>query len=150
MTLLPPRKVRIPRCRQRRSGRRSLFQCSTLSQPEAIVIDKFQISFKTLPDRGTTDPGHSLYNLNHFCDRNQFEGGMTCISSNFGHQMALLALVVNFISRWLYLHFLSILQIDSTFGHQVTSVALFGTKVFHQVVSLHCHIALECPIGIIS
>ena len=31
--------------------------------------------------RGTTDPGHSLYNLNHFSDRNQFEGGLTCIGS---------------------------------------------------------------------
>ena len=35
--------------------------------------------------RGTTDPGHSLYNLNNFSDRNQFEGGMTCIGSKFGH-----------------------------------------------------------------
>ena len=67
--------------------------------------------------RGTTDPGHSLYNLNIFSDRNQFEVGVTCIgpslakrwctcSSNFGHQVALLALVVNLASIWRYLHFL--------------------------------------------
>ena len=29
------------------------------------------------------------------CDKNQFEGGMTCISSNFGHQRALNVLVVD-------------------------------------------------------
>ena len=37
--------------------------------------------------RGTTEPGHSLYNLNHFSDRNQFEGGVTCIGSKFGQDM---------------------------------------------------------------
>ena len=38
--------------------------------------------------------GIDFINLNNFCDRNQFEGGVTCISSNFGLQMALLALLV--------------------------------------------------------
>ena len=33
--------------------------------------------------RGTTDPGYWLYNLNNFSDRNQFEGGVTCIGSKF-------------------------------------------------------------------
>ena len=38
--------------------------------------------------RGTTDPGYWLYNLNHFSDRNQFEGGVTCIGSKFGQDVA--------------------------------------------------------------
>ena len=48
-------------------------------------------------------------------DRNQFKGGITwfqvcppggvsCISSNFGHQVALLAVVENLASRWRYLY----------------------------------------------
>ena len=31
-------------------------------------------------------------------------GGATCICKKFGHQVAALALVGNFISRWCYLH----------------------------------------------
>ena len=31
-------------------------------------------------------------------------GGVTCISSNFGHQMALLALLVNVAKSWCFLH----------------------------------------------
>ena len=29
-------------------------------------------------------------------------------------------------------------------------IACIGSKVGHQVESLYCHIALECPIGVIS
>ena len=41
-------------------------------------------------------------------------------------------------------------QIGSNSGHQVESLALLGSKVGHQLCHLHCQIALECPIGIIS
>jgi len=50
---------------------------------------------------------------------------------NFDHQIALLALVANFSTRWHY----------------------FGSKFDHQVdlmSYMHCHIALDCPIGSIS
>ena len=45
--------------------------------------------------RGTTDPGYWVYNLNHVSDWNLFEGGVTCIGSNFA-------------TRWRYLHWLQI------------------------------------------
>ena len=67
--------------------------------------------------------------------------------------MALLALLPILATRWRHLHWLKIwpsdgttcifwvcisdlLQIDSKFGHQVTSLALLGSKVGRQVVSL--------------
>ena len=40
-------------------------------------------------------------------------------------------------------------QIDSKFGNQVTSLALV-LKLSTRLYNLHCHIALDCPIGIIS
>ena len=45
--------------------------------------------------------------------------------------------------------FSTLLQIGLKFGHQVTSLELvlkLATRLSHS----HCHIALECPIGIIS
>ena len=39
--------------------------------------------------------------------------------------------------------------IGSKFGHQVAPFALFA-KLATRLRNLHCHIALDCPIGIIS
>ena len=67
---------------------------------------------------------------------------VTCISCKFDHQMAPLAfaLVANLATTtWIGLKF----------GHQVASLALFA-KLATRLCNLHCHIALDCPIGIIS
>ena len=64
---------------------------------------------------GTTDPGYWLYNLNHFSDRNQFEGGVTwfqvwppggvtCIGSNFGHKVPMIVLWHHRLVLSCYLH----------------------------------------------
>ena len=78
---------------------------------------KWQKRGQTLPEAQRT------HNLNHFVNRNHFEGGITCIgskfdqvvvwlrnSSNFWHQVALFALVVNLASGWRYLYCMKMWQ----------------------------------------
>ena len=81
--------------------------------------------------------------------------GATCISCKFGHQMAPLALVANSGTRWLHLHQQKIWPTDGTtcigskFGHHLAPFALFA-NLATSLHNLHCHIALDCPVGIIS
>ena len=99
--------------------------------------------------RGTTDPEID---------------SVTCISCKFGHQMAPLALVENLFDhqmapdskfRYHNLYKLHIWPPSGTtwiglkFGHQVAPLALLA-KLATRLRNLHCHIALDCPIGIIS
>ena len=60
----------------------------------------------------------------------------------FTNKMSTIALVANLANRWHNLHWFKIW----TWGGSTC----IGFKVDHQVASLHCHIALNCPIGIIS
>ena len=62
--------------------------------------------------------------------------GATCICYKFGHQMAPLTLVTNLVTRWRHLHQLQIWPPDGT-----TCISLHH---------LHCLIALNYPLGIIS
>ena len=62
--------------------------------------------------------------------------------AHFGHQMELFALIAKLATRRHHLHQS---QIGSPSG-----TTCIGSKFGHQVASLHCHIALNCPIGIIS
>ena len=90
---------------------------------------------------------------------------VTCLFSlsNFGHQVALLALVVHLANSWRFLHCHNTwdcpIDIISCYPHQPDSYQLS----LHQVVPLplvsvlttrwrhlHCHIAWVCPIDIIS
>ena len=68
-----------------------------------------------------------------------------------GGQKAPLELVPNFTTGWQHLHFFS------KFDHQKANFATrwhyFGLKFDHQVdlmSHMHCHIALDCPIGSFS
>jgi len=58
-------------------------------------------------------PRHCFYNLNYLTSyksgkfsrkENWSQGGDTCISSKFGHQMTPLALFLNLVTRWRHLH----------------------------------------------
>ena len=68
--------------------------------------------------------------------------GATCIDYKFSHQVALLESVAILATRWCHLHQLKIgpprgtTCIRSNFGHQVATLALLGSKVVHQNVSL--------------
>ena len=68
--------------------------------------------------------------------------GATCTDCKFGHQEAPLASVANWVPKWHNLHWFKIWS--------SASAICIASKVGHQVASLHCHIALNCPIGIIS
>ena len=79
-------------------------------------------------------------------------------SYKFGHQMPQLALVPNWATRWLHLHYFQIWPPDGAtcisykFGYQMAPLALvpnLATSCRH-LSHLHCHIALDCPIGIIN
>ena len=83
-------------------------------------------------------------------------GCVTCIATL--PWIALLALSVGIelvsssvIINKIYKHqlFSDFLQIGSKFGHQVAPFALFA-KLATRLRNLDCHIALDCPIGIIS
>ena len=68
--------------------------------------------------------------------------GATGISSKFVHQVAPLGCVTNLATRWHHC-------MSWKIGHKMALLGLvanFPTSLSH----LHCHIALECPIGIIS
>ena len=107
--------------------------------------------------RGTTDPGHTLYNLNKFSDRNQFEGGVTYVGSkfdqevvtykcsNFGYQVASLALVTNLATRWRHLRWFQFWPPGGTtcisykFGHQVAPLAhCLWLPYWHNQLVLSC------------
>ena len=89
--------------------------------------------------------------------------GATCISSKFCHKMAPRALVPNLATRWGHCtdfkfgHLLTLqigspsgtTCIGSTFGHQVAPLSLV-LNLAPRLGHLHCHIALDCPIGIIG
>ena len=62
---------------------------------------------KTLPEAQRTKCIDSITHV-FFVNKNQFKGGFTCISSNFGHQVALLALVVDLASSWCFLNYLQV------------------------------------------
>ena len=70
--------------------------------------------------------------------------------------MAPLALDAIFTTRWLHLHKLQIWPTDGTiwigskFGHQVAAPFALFAKLATRLRNLDCHIALDCPIGIIS
>ena len=98
---------------------------------------KWQKRGKTLPEAQRT------HNLNHFVNRNHFEGGITCIgskfdqvvvwlrnSSNFCHQVALFALVVSLASGWRYLYCLKMWQtVGASF--QLALVTNLATRWHH-------------------
>ena len=79
------------------------------------------------------------------CHQNWFHIWTTCnaisIGSNFGHQVALLALVTNLTTRWRNLHQLQNCQpdgatcISSKFGHQMAATGI-GCKFGHQMAPL--------------
>ena len=48
-------------------------------------VDSFAFHKPTFPQAQRTQD--SLYNMNHFSDRNQFEGRVTCIGSKFGQEV---------------------------------------------------------------
>ena len=64
-------------------------------------------------------------------------------------------LIANLFNGWCPLHQLQIWPpsgttcIGSTFSHQVVPLALFS-KLATRLRNLRCHIALDCPIGVIS
>ena len=94
-------------------------------------------------------------------------GGTTCISCKLGPQVAQLALVQNLVISWHHLHcfqswapvILALLHcLRLPYWHNLHWFKIWtwggptciGSKVGHQVASMHCHIALNCPIDIIS
>ena len=74
----------------------------TCPKTEHLFVNEHTLFDKNIA-RGTMDPGYWLFNLIDFPGRNKCKGGFTCISSNFGHHVALLALVVILASKWRYL-----------------------------------------------
>ena len=72
-----------------------------------------------------------------------------------GKNMAPLTLVANLATSWRHLHGLQIWPPDGAtcisckFVHQMALLALV-IKLATRLYNLHCHIALDCPIGIIS
>ena len=94
-----------------------------------------------------------------FPDKNLFKDGATCISYKFGHQMALLVLLVNVANSWCFLHhhlhWLQIYPSDSAIcigyniGPRLPLLALVTSLVI-QWRHLHYHIALDCPIDLLS
>ena len=67
-------------------------------------------------------------------------GGATCTDCKFGHQKEPLASVANWAT---------IICIGSKFGHEVSPLALVP-KLATRLPHMHCHIAFNCPFGIIS
>ena len=101
------------------------------------------------------------------------QDGATCVSSKFDHQRAPFELVPNLTTRWRQLHWLQNLtpdspncitcQFSSSWHHLHCLLILppdgttcIGLKFDDQIdwmihmPWMHCHIALDCPIGIIS
>ena len=60
----------------------------------SVIVDTplAGVNLEILPEIQRTRGIESILNINRFSDRNQF---VTCIGSRFGHQVALLALLVN-------------------------------------------------------
>ena len=74
---------------------------------------------------GTTDPETDSVTWTKFSDYKAWSAdGATCISYKFDHQMAPLALVPNLATKW--------------------------QNMLSRLSHLHCHIALDCPIAIIT
>ena len=81
--------------------------------------------------------------------------GAQMVPFESGHQVMLLAPISNLATRWRYLHQLLIgppsgtTCIGTKFSHEVAPLALVP-KLVTRLCHLHCCIALDCPIGIIS
>ena len=96
--------------------------------------------------RGTTDPGYWVYNSNHFYDRNQTNKQTRCFCMSHLH---IWNISWNLICISLKYTFSDLLEIGSKFGQWMTSLALVP-KLATRLSHFHCHIALDCHIGIIS
>ena len=105
------------------------FNCDDLRVHESLeTLNTFNLrkpSFKTLPEAQRTQGIASKTWV-----ISPANGGSTCNSSKFGHQMAQLALVPNLATRWHHLHLLQIWPSDGAtcisckFSHQVAPFAL--------------------------